>query len=169
MRQTMAQISGMVQVMELGTDFTLYPTIIIFLRVLFLVQHLGSLCHCYSSITLKCLSAYSSSVGEPVIEYILVSYNMASIPLRVSSTSSHQGTNPEMNRIATTSNMSQYWALEMWLVWIDRNLIFWLCIKTDIKYKQFLYALYVDYMLKLYLGYINKIQYIIKLIFTCFL
>lgn len=61
------------------------------------------------------------SVGKPVIEYLLVSYNTASIPPGVSSASSHQGTDPEMNSIATTSNTSQYWALEMWLVWMDMN------------------------------------------------
>lgn len=61
----MAQIRGTVQVMELRTDSALDASTINCIRVLFPVQHSGSLCRCYSSGTLKCLTSSAIlSVGE---------------------------------------------------------------------------------------------------------
>lgn len=46
------------------------------------VQYPGSLCHCDSARTLKCLKCIVLlSVAEPVIEYLWSSYEMATTPL----------------------------------------------------------------------------------------
>lgn len=56
------------------------------------VQYPGCLCHCDRASTLKCLKCnVLLSVAEPVIEYLLSSYEMAITPLGARDTSDTPG------------------------------------------------------------------------------